>query len=231
MIRQAHTYLAGAVSGTALIAAAVAPSSCSSPFRRLKDWPFAGLVGGGDGHLGRGRPGAGGPGGAGAAKRRPRATAAAGRQATGRGPAAAPGGEGAARRRRRAGGGRPATARPAAAARAARNESGPAAPAQAAARAVGAGTLPGHAGGTGVGRRSGEAGIRRAGKPSSGAGEVVVRRPAPRRRRRGAVGGEAAPGTLVEEAVDGVVGLGGRRSVETVEGASKRSAACSKRGH
>ena len=46
MIRQAHTYLAGAVSGTALIAAAVAIFVLLVSVQAARDWPFAGLVGG-----------------------------------------------------------------------------------------------------------------------------------------------------------------------------------------
>jgi hypothetical protein len=48
MIRQAHTYLAGAVSGTALIAAAVVAFVVLVSFQALRDWPLAGIGGGGD---------------------------------------------------------------------------------------------------------------------------------------------------------------------------------------
>ena len=48
MIRQAHTYLAGAVSGTVLIAAAVAVFVLLVSVQAARDWPFAGLVGGDD---------------------------------------------------------------------------------------------------------------------------------------------------------------------------------------
>ena len=49
MIRQAHTYLAGAVSGTALVAAAVVAFVLLVSFQALKDWPLAGIsIGGGD---------------------------------------------------------------------------------------------------------------------------------------------------------------------------------------
>ena len=48
MIRQAHTYLAGAVSGTALIAIAVAIFVMLVSVQAARDWPFAGLVGGDD---------------------------------------------------------------------------------------------------------------------------------------------------------------------------------------
>ncbi len=47
MIRQAHTYLAGAVSGTALIAAAVAIFVILVSVQAARDWPFRGLVGDG----------------------------------------------------------------------------------------------------------------------------------------------------------------------------------------
>jgi hypothetical protein len=48
MIRQAHTYLAGAVSGTALIAAAVVSFVLLVSFQALRDWPLAGISLGGD---------------------------------------------------------------------------------------------------------------------------------------------------------------------------------------
>jgi hypothetical protein len=47
MIRQAHTYLAGAVSGSALVAAAVVAFVLLVSFQALEDWPLAGIVGGG----------------------------------------------------------------------------------------------------------------------------------------------------------------------------------------
>src|SRR3954454_18995571 len=48
MIRQAHTYLAGAVSGTVLIAVAVVGFVMLVSVQTVKDWPLAGLVGGDD---------------------------------------------------------------------------------------------------------------------------------------------------------------------------------------
>jgi hypothetical protein len=48
MIRQAHTYLVGAVSGTALIAAAVATFVLLVSLQALRDWPLAGIGGAGD---------------------------------------------------------------------------------------------------------------------------------------------------------------------------------------
>jgi hypothetical protein len=49
MIRQAHTYLAGAVSGTALVAAAVVAFVMLVSFQALHDWPLTDLnFGGGD---------------------------------------------------------------------------------------------------------------------------------------------------------------------------------------
>lgn len=48
MIRQAHTYLAGAVSSTALVAAAVVAFVMLVSFQALRDWPLAGLGIGGD---------------------------------------------------------------------------------------------------------------------------------------------------------------------------------------
>ena len=44
MIRQAHTYLAGALSGSALIAAAVVAFIVLVSVQAVRDWPFAGLV-------------------------------------------------------------------------------------------------------------------------------------------------------------------------------------------
>ena len=49
MIRQAHTYLAGAVSGTVLIAIAVAIFVMLVSVQAAKDWPLADMVGGDDG--------------------------------------------------------------------------------------------------------------------------------------------------------------------------------------
>ncbi len=48
MIRQAHTYLAGAVSGTALVAAAVVAFVLLVSFQALRDWPLADISLGGD---------------------------------------------------------------------------------------------------------------------------------------------------------------------------------------
>jgi hypothetical protein len=61
MIRQAHTYLAGAVSSTALVAAAVVAFVLLVSFQALKDWPLAGIsIGGGDSAaIEPGNPGAG----------------------------------------------------------------------------------------------------------------------------------------------------------------------------
>jgi hypothetical protein len=46
MVRQAHTYLAGAVSGTALIAMAVVAFVLLVSLQALRDWPLAGIAGG-----------------------------------------------------------------------------------------------------------------------------------------------------------------------------------------
>src|SRR3954447_10650747 len=61
MIRQAHTYLAGAVSSTALVAAAVVAFVLLVSFQALKDWPLAGISigGGGSAATGPGTPGSG----------------------------------------------------------------------------------------------------------------------------------------------------------------------------
>lgn len=48
MIRQAHTYLAGAVSSTALVAAAVVAFVLLVSFQALRDWPLTGIGIGGD---------------------------------------------------------------------------------------------------------------------------------------------------------------------------------------
>jgi hypothetical protein len=61
MVRQAHTYLAGAVSGTALIAAAVVAFVLLVSLQALRDWPLAGIAGGGDDSaVSNARPAAGG---------------------------------------------------------------------------------------------------------------------------------------------------------------------------
>src|SRR5262249_5968707 len=63
MIRQAHTYLAGAISGTALIAAAIVAFVMLVSFQALRDWPFGGLIGNdGDAAVSSGRPATGGAG-------------------------------------------------------------------------------------------------------------------------------------------------------------------------
>ena len=97
MIRQAHTYLAGAVSGTALIAAAVVGFVMLVSLQALKDWPLAGIGGGESTAVSTGRPaGAANPG---ERQRRPHDRRGRGRQAgTGSRPAApgranAPGGQ------------------------------------------------------------------------------------------------------------------------------------------
>lgn len=63
MIRQAHTYLAGAVSSTALVAAAVVAFVMLVSFQALKDWPLAGIGIGGDDSAATG-PSVPGPGSA-----------------------------------------------------------------------------------------------------------------------------------------------------------------------
>lgn len=90
MVRQAHTYLAGAVSGTALIAAAVVAFVLLVSLQALKDWPLAGIGGGSDNSaVSSGQP-ATGAGGASAA-----ATAGAAAVA----PSPRPGADGNARQR------------------------------------------------------------------------------------------------------------------------------------
>jgi type IV secretion system protein TrbL len=63
MIRQAHTYLAGAVSGSALVAAAVVAFVLLVSFQALRDWPLAGISIGGDDSAATGaaNPGGGSP--------------------------------------------------------------------------------------------------------------------------------------------------------------------------
>lgn len=48
MIRQAHTYLAGAMSGTALVGAAIVAFVMLVSLQTLKDWPLTGISLGGD---------------------------------------------------------------------------------------------------------------------------------------------------------------------------------------
>jgi hypothetical protein len=60
MIRQAHGYLAGAVSGSALIGAAIVAFVVLISLQALRDWPLAGLGGGDSGSVSSGRPAAGG---------------------------------------------------------------------------------------------------------------------------------------------------------------------------
>ncbi|MGC1852920.1 MAG: hypothetical protein WA687_10835, partial [Solirubrobacterales bacterium] len=48
MVRQARNYLAGAVSGTALIAIAVIAFVMLVSLQTLRDWPLAGIAGSGD---------------------------------------------------------------------------------------------------------------------------------------------------------------------------------------
>lgn len=78
MIRQAHTYLAGAVSGTALIGAAVVAFVLLVSVQALRDWPLAGFGGSGDSAaVSSGQP-AGGEGAAAAGGATGGAVAAAG---------------------------------------------------------------------------------------------------------------------------------------------------------
>ena len=105
MIRQAHTYLAGAVSGTALIAVAVVAFVVLVSVQALRDWPLAGLGGGGDDAAARPPAAAGGAGGREAQRRRGRGAGGRGRH---RRRAAGVGGGGARRRLAAA----PAPARP-----------------------------------------------------------------------------------------------------------------------
>lgn len=60
MIRQAHTYLAGAVSGSALVGAAVVAFVLLVSLQALKDWPLAGIGGGGESAVSSGQPAQGG---------------------------------------------------------------------------------------------------------------------------------------------------------------------------
>ncbi len=68
MIRQAHTYLAGAVSGSALVGAAVVAFVLLVSLQALKDWPLAGIGGaGGESAVSSGQPVQGGTAAGGAA--------------------------------------------------------------------------------------------------------------------------------------------------------------------
>jgi hypothetical protein len=63
VIRQARTYLVGAVSGTALIGAAVVAFVVLVSLQALRDWPISGLgIGGTGGSIAAGRPAAQGTG-------------------------------------------------------------------------------------------------------------------------------------------------------------------------
>lgn len=90
MVRQAHTYLAGAISGSALVGAAVVAFVLLVSLQALRDWPLAGIGGGDDGTaVSKGRPAT-----AGAATAAAQAVAGAGPAAkanAGRGAGAAPG--------------------------------------------------------------------------------------------------------------------------------------------
>src|SRR4051812_1555013 len=82
MIRQARTYLVGAMSGASLIAAAIAVFVLLVSTQVFGDWPIAGLVGGGDANVSTAKevaaPVAGGAA-AGAGKGGAKAAAAAGK--------------------------------------------------------------------------------------------------------------------------------------------------------
>jgi hypothetical protein len=81
MIRQAHTYLVGAMGGASLIAVAIAVFVVLVSAQVVKDWPFAGLGGGGeDAAVSEARPAASGAGAATGV----RAGAAAGADGNGR---------------------------------------------------------------------------------------------------------------------------------------------------
>lgn len=74
MVRQAHTYLAGAVSGTALIGAAVVAFVLLVSLQALRDWPLAGIGGGSDSSaVSSGQPAAGAGGASAAATTRAKA--------------------------------------------------------------------------------------------------------------------------------------------------------------
>jgi hypothetical protein len=61
MIRQAHSYLVGAVSGTALVAMAVVAFVLLVSFQALRDWPLADIGGGDEAAVSSGQPVQGGP--------------------------------------------------------------------------------------------------------------------------------------------------------------------------
>lgn len=81
MIRQAHTYLAGAVSGTALIATAIVAFVALVSLQAVRDWPLAGIGGNDQTGVSAARPAvhAGGTTGEVATGRRPGAVAAGAR--------------------------------------------------------------------------------------------------------------------------------------------------------
>jgi hypothetical protein len=93
MIRQAHTYLAGAVSGSALVGAAVVAFVLLVSLQALKDWPLAGIGGGGESAVSSGQPAQAGTAARGAAAAGAVAGTAAPGGATGRSGQGADGGQ------------------------------------------------------------------------------------------------------------------------------------------
>ena len=225
MIRQAHTYLAGAVSGTALIAVAVVVFVLLVSLQALRDWPLAGL-----GRRRRQRrDSAGPPAGAGGRERR-RAPAtrrgAAGAKARRRdGPVAAAATVVAGRRRRRrpprdrdrrqAGGGRRPRRRLRPDSRLRVRRSAPSGGSESGGRRW-------RGGASGGGRRP----AKRPPAPCTGAGaersRLRGRRGDRRRGRR-----HAASARVAEETVNGVAGRESTVGEERSTKSAKRSAACS----
>jgi hypothetical protein len=62
VIRQAHTYLAGAVSGTALIAAAIVAFVALVSLQAVRDWPLESFGGGDEAGISNARPASGAAG-------------------------------------------------------------------------------------------------------------------------------------------------------------------------
>ncbi|MGC1166488.1 MAG: hypothetical protein WA862_10300, partial [Solirubrobacterales bacterium] len=75
MIRQAHTYLVGAMGGATLIALAIVVFAVLVSAQVFRDWPIAALDGGGEAAVSSGREVPGGSSGVSGAASAPRASA------------------------------------------------------------------------------------------------------------------------------------------------------------
>jgi hypothetical protein len=82
VIRQAHSYLAGALSGTALIALAIVAFVVLVSLQAVRDWPLADVGGGDQAGISAGRPASGAPSSRGNGGVTARRSGAGGRQGT-----------------------------------------------------------------------------------------------------------------------------------------------------